>query len=831
MSLSTHSTSAKQDLREQFLHPSNEFTPVPFWFWNDDLSPAEILRQIADFADKGVMGFVIHPRIGLPETIPYMSDTYLDLVETAVKDAYRRGMTVILYDEAMYPSGAANGLVVKGDPAFASRGLKMVELGCEKPVRLSDVLEDGDVLVSAQAVRRTGDKPDWQTLTLLEPAEGQVSLQREDSGDWTMLLFIETFSRGTIRGIHFGEDDGEPNAPAAADLMNPLATAKFIRLTHDKYYERLKDYFGTTIQAMFTDEPDLLGRRHRKGLRAWTEGFLGYFLQEGCAETDLPLLWMDGESSDEVRRRYRKAVNKRMVAAYYKPLSDWCEQHGIALTGHPAQSDEIGLLEHFHIPGQDVVWRWVAPEDGKAIEGRHTTMAKCSSDAARHRGRRRNLNEMLGVCSPGGGWALHAGDMKWYMDWLLVRGVNYLCPHAFYYSIDGPRRINERPPDVGPNNIWWPHYTQFADYMKRMSWIMTDSANVTPIAVLGREDWLPWKAVKPLYEHQREFNYLEESLLAGACTVSDGQIRIANQTYTVVIVENDGLWEEETGRILSQFIEQGGSVIQLQTGEARRTMPATAQAAAPEQIVAELDRLFAKDAALEPACPDIRVSHVVKEDNHFYVVVNEGEQAYDGSLSVGVSGRAELWKPWEAEISEADAYSREGRTVIDFTVERRQCLVFRVDPSAAPGKEGLRREKRPVVSYSRRLSADTWNVEAPQLTEHALTLGSWTEREGWEHFSGTVTYSNKFPIDETKSPDRRVVLDLGEAHEMAEVWINGQWAGVRMWHPYSFDIGPLLQPGTNELRVAVTNSLANRVDRVKLPSGLIGPVTIAEFDR
>lgn len=26
-----------QSLKEQFLNPAKEFTPIPFWFWNDDL--------------------------------------------------------------------------------------------------------------------------------------------------------------------------------------------------------------------------------------------------------------------------------------------------------------------------------------------------------------------------------------------------------------------------------------------------------------------------------------------------------------------------------------------------------------------------------------------------------------------------------------------------------------------------------------------------------------------------------------------------------------------------------------------------------------------------
>jgi hypothetical protein len=50
----------------QFLQPPREFSVLPFWFWNDELTEAELLRQIADFEDHGVYGFVIHPRVGLP---------------------------------------------------------------------------------------------------------------------------------------------------------------------------------------------------------------------------------------------------------------------------------------------------------------------------------------------------------------------------------------------------------------------------------------------------------------------------------------------------------------------------------------------------------------------------------------------------------------------------------------------------------------------------------------------------------------------------------------------------------------------------------------------
>lgn len=73
-------------------------------------------------------------------------------------------------------------------------------------------------------------------------------------------------------------------------------------------------------------------------------------------------------------------------------------------------------------------------------------------------GMQTNSNECFGACNRDDNpWDFTGGDMKWYLDWLGVRGVNLFIPHAYYYSIVG-RRKDERPPDVGPNSNWWDHY-------------------------------------------------------------------------------------------------------------------------------------------------------------------------------------------------------------------------------------------------------------------------------------------------------------------------------------------------------------------------------------
>lgn len=167
-------------LIHEFEHPAEEFSPMPFWFWNDTLTEEEILRQMTAFKEKGVDGFVIHPRLGLDPAIPYMGERWLSFVAYAVEQAERLGMRVMLYDEAMYPSGSCCGQVVVENPDFCAKGLKMAD---------SPAISEGETLIA---------EAEWAGKNR---------------------YFILTPTRGTIRGAYFGQDDGQPDAHADVEAV------------------------------------------------------------------------------------------------------------------------------------------------------------------------------------------------------------------------------------------------------------------------------------------------------------------------------------------------------------------------------------------------------------------------------------------------------------------------------------------------------------------------------------------------------------------------------------------------------------------------------------
>ena len=436
----------------------------PFWFWNDRLDADEIRRQIAEFQAHGVNAFVIHPRVGLPKDQGWMSPALLDMMEVAIQEAESRGMWVVLYDEGMYPSGSASGSVVAEDPRFQCRGMELRAVGMRLP-------EDAEIL--------------W--------TDGKSEI-------------VERPIDSVIRGLHYVGGGPEEESPPAADLLNSDAMAAFIRHSYDGYQQRLGKWFGTVVRGIFTDEPSLLGRPRERGLVPSTRGILEHVrrLTGEDLQDRLPELWQEGS---ETRRTYDRALELRLRETYYRPLADWCKSNRVMLMGHPERPDDLAALRFFDVPGQDLVWRWVLP--GKtALEGPQSTQAKAASSAMRHGGRRRNSNELAGAY----GHHLTETEFRWLFHWCLVRGCNQFFPHAFYYSLRGPRR-DERPPDVGPNSSWWGRYPAFAMGIERLSRLNAEARSKCRIAILDHDGKLPWRAASACFRSQFEFDYLSRENL------------------------------------------------------------------------------------------------------------------------------------------------------------------------------------------------------------------------------------------------------------------------------------------------------------------------------
>jgi hypothetical protein len=610
------------ELPKDWLEPSPEFSLAPFWFWNDRLSEKEIARQLDDFKVHGVYAFVIHPRAGLPRDIGWMSEPMIKFMRFAIEQAAKRDMWVILYDEGMYPSGSSSGQVVAENPAFRTRGLFQIDL---------DEAEPGTI--------QSGIKIGQDGEPELSENQNLVAIVRRKTNGHRIAVVDRAIRDGysVIRGLHFVEDNPPrrkdhrevpENAPPGGDILNPDSVACFIRLVYQRYYDEFKEHFGKTVRAIFTDEPSMLARRAERGAVPGTTGILehvnSYLGYDFCS--NLPALWYNDEpDAERYRRDYQQALQHRLEETFYAQISRWCREHGVALTGHPAAPDDIGQLRYFQIPGQDIVWRYIEPGKPSALEGAQSTVGKCASSAMIHLGRRRNSNEYCGAY----GHDFTFEEMKWLTNWLIVRGCNLLYPHAFYYSIRGPR-IDERPPDVGPNSPWWDQYRPFADSVRRLCWLNTDSKHICGLAILGLNDHLPWRVAKVCFQNQRDFNYLEARHLWEDAQVDGEGIRIAGMYYRALIIEVE---PPKKAKPALEVLDKTGRLIRWN------------DQIKDSELLGQIDRLVPVDVRVRPTKKDLRIRHVFKNGADYYIVFNEGENDLDVQLETSIKGRRLLLDP------------------------------------------------------------------------------------------------------------------------------------------------------------------------------------------
>lgn len=695
-------------IMENLLKPSAEFTPIPFWFYNDAPDKEKIKKQFTDYVEKGVNGIVLHPRIGIPKNLEYLSEEYFRVVKYIVETAAELNMKVVLYDEGMYPSGSAHGQVVAANPSFASKGVRLLE---EKP-------EQGEIITQF---------PDGKYL-------------------------VYDYTQGTIRGIHFGEDDGEVGAPASADILNPEAVECFIHLTHDRYYDALSEYFGNTIIAFFTDEPCALGRNAGQ-FREWLPGLEKEIMAAGGRLEDLEAIFNRNKNDTTVI--YHKLIKKHLRENFYAKLSCWCEEHGISLMGHPEASDDVEEELYFHIPGQDLIMRRVSPESGGLREF-DSVQAKLSADIARLLGRRRNANECFGVCNrekiP---WYFKGEDMIWYINWLGMRGVNLFVPHAFYYSMEG-QRSGERPPDVGPNNIWWKYYRQISDYMKRISYLMTDSVDDVRIAVLCDNNRVPYEEVAALYANQIPFHYMPIALMP---EVQNGRLCIQGYTFDKVLNVIDADISEKA---------QGIKIYQNTQELLKDVLP---------YCKYRLDGTYAT----------LRREILIKDNVEMILLCNEGQQRIDTWMEIPQDIRYISMNLWSGEYRCEES---QGKYHVQLAPLQMQLLILD-ETCEIPLKEIAQK-----LDMGDRTGDFTLLSKENNQAEYV-----------WKYDTNAVNGNEEFSI-------------CGE--EMAECWCNGAFAGMSLYAPHRFMIGPYLHEGENEIKVVFTGSAANVYADAGIPYGIVG---------
>ena len=250
---------------------------------------------------------------------------------------------------------------------------------------------------------------------------------------------------------------------------------------------------------------------------------------------------------------------------------------------------------------------------------------------------------------------------------------------------------------------------------------------------------------------------------------------------------------------------------------------------------------------------DIPFVHRAFAGGDSYFVVNHLNRPETIEAHFRMTGKApELWHA-ETGTSEPVSYRIvDGETIVPLTLgaEDSVHVMFRKPAAALQATV-------PVATPIERARLDgPWSVafQPGRGAPASATLATLAPLDinadpAIRYFSGIATYIKEFVAPKGWKPGQKLVLDLGEAREIAEITVNGKPAGSA-WHaPYTLDIGALVKPGPNHIEVRVADLWVNRLIgdaqpgakpitwtamptyRANAPlrrSGLIGPVRLMQ---
>jgi len=563
---------------EAFRNPPRELGVLPFWFWNADLKPGELKRQILQFKEKGLAGLFLHARFGLQ--VPFLSKRWFARVRLAAEEASKLGLQCWIYDEYNWPSGTAHRQIPARYPHLQQRYLQLLVEDVPGPTFIflegydSRYLEISDGRMKPLAAFAVPAE-EWERGTIshlidLTPnlAFGKVISWQAPPGKWKILYFMEK------------------QAPWYIDALNPESTARFLEMGYESYARALPELLGSLISGFYTDEPAMhyYANTQDNYIIPWTADMFTLFREANGYDLKpwLCCLFADmGENPAKVRYDFWSALSRRYEKAYYRQLRDWCHSRGLLFVGHLLFEEHLRIsarcsgnlfwmLRNLDIVGTDHLY----PRIGTPQQPTEHVALKIASSAAHHFACARVLCESLG----GTYWDCTMARMKWLADWEFVLGINLFNPHGFHYSIAGDRK-RDWPPSQFYHHPWWKHYRLFADYLLRLAYMLSGGRHVARIALLYPlttiwANYLPQRGKPASDLCERDFNYLTDTLLRlhfdydyveeetlAKAEVSAGKLHLGEEAYDLLLLPPITHLRRESLEKMEALLRAGGKVL------------------------------------------------------------------------------------------------------------------------------------------------------------------------------------------------------------------------------------------------------------------------------
>jgi hypothetical protein len=361
--------------------------------------------------------------------------------------------------------------------------------------------------------------------------------------------------------------------------------------------------------------------------------------------------------------------------------------------------------------------------------------------------------------------------------------------------------------------------------------LLLPSGRKYPLIVFGDSLMLPETARK-----------IKELVAAGATVVSPKPVKSPSlKNYPECDAELKKIGDEVWGSGVQSAFEKGFVFTKLEDAIEKAEIT-------PDFII---DKAFFPD--------QIKIGHRTSPEADIYFVANLAENRQNIIVSFRISGKQpELWQAENGSISNAPVWQeKDDRTKVELNLKGMQSVfvVFRkpaskadhpvavvVSDSTANWNVVFDKDRNAIICSTEPLEAKVFYASGKEKTINTNPkpateiTGSWKvfflpkldkpfemdfpelidfskhSNKSVNYFAGTATYRKVINIDSgLLETGQKIVLDLGEMNDIAEVKVNGKNLGVLWYPPFSVDITNALQTGENKLEIAVTNTWANRL--------------------
>ncbi len=805
-----------------FKNPGKEFRGAPFWSLNDKLEDSELSRQISLMDDGWFGGFFLHAREGL--VTPYMSEEWLNRIETCLKEAEKRGMYAWLYDEDKWPSGFAGGVVPASNRDYRVKALAMT---------ISGVIINSPELLKVFECDFADGKP--SNLRAVEACE------RPKTGKSYINFYIWIAPIGSkwFDGFSY------------IDTLNSEAVRKFIESTYERYYQRFKGWIGKTIPGIFTDEPNYLSGQESLNYPAvpWTNRFPEFFKSKlGYDITDhLPSLFFDVGDYYKIRYDFWRTLTELFIESYSKQIYEWCDKHGLKYTGHylseeslTSQIRVIGAAmphyEYMHIPGVDHLCRNID----------EVLTIKQVASVANQLGKERVLSETYG-CS---GQNLSFEDRKWIGDWEYVLGVNFLNHHLSLYSMRG-RRKRDYPPNIFYQQPWWKFNHLVESYFTRLSYALSRGVRVVDVLIIHPigSGWAAFsplntsevdelnksleKTFRTLLEKHWDFEFGDEFIISKYGNVENEHLIVGRCRYRAVIIPPSLTLAEFTVKLLEEYTANGGLLIAIEpvprmvdgkpSSRIETLLEKAVRVKNPSEAVDVLNEKIEKRVSINSLKNDSsNVWYHLRRDGSqqiLFLVNLSRSQKVD--LEVGLLGRGGLeeYDPFTGDVKTADQSVRGNYVYTKVSLPPVGSRLFVLDETESPETA----EYKQLKVVEELTVAKPWKISRKSL--NALTLdycsvgfeGVWTGKiPTWKAqkivdglgYGKRFTLKYEFTVD-LKNLDREVWLAL-ESPEKFKIKVNGLDVSYKLEYGWWID--------TSFKQIPIKGFIKNGLNVVELES-------------